>query len=60
MSSPFSMIIKDKGFNRVHFQQPKSGGRQAEVHYFLCGLDIAGKAKLLETEIQVNRAAWPN
>ncbi|EIT74900.1 hypothetical protein AO1008_04254 [Aspergillus oryzae 100-8] len=31
---------------------PKSGGHQAEVHYFLCGLDIAGKAKLLENQIR--------
>ncbi|KAB8275953.1 hypothetical protein BDV30DRAFT_224712 [Aspergillus minisclerotigenes] len=31
---------------------PKSGGHQAEVHYFLCGLDIAGKGKLVENQIR--------
>ncbi|KAJ5683441.1 hypothetical protein N7462_006606 [Penicillium macrosclerotiorum] len=28
------------------------GGYQAEVHYFLCGLDIAEKAELLEKQIR--------
>ena len=28
------------------------GGYQAEVHYFLCGLDIAEKAEMLETQIR--------
>lgn len=28
------------------------GGYQAEVHYFLCGLDIAEKATMLETQVR--------
>ncbi|KAE8345034.1 hypothetical protein BDV24DRAFT_148474 [Aspergillus arachidicola] len=60
------IIIKDKGSNRVEISNIKyakpppttkigitaQGGYQAEVHYFLCGLDITEKAKLLEKQIR--------
>ncbi|KAJ5417034.1 uncharacterized protein N7487_000584 [Penicillium crustosum] len=60
------IIIKEEGINRVHVSNVKSikpppttkigitalGGFQAEVHYFLCGLDIEEKAALLEKQVR--------
>ncbi|KAJ6092309.1 Protein of unknown function DUF1446 [Penicillium canescens] len=60
------IIIKQEGPNRVHVFNVKSiapppttkigitalGGFQAEVHYFLCGLDIKEKAAMLERQIR--------
>ncbi|KAJ5958500.1 uncharacterized protein N7479_005650 [Penicillium vulpinum] len=60
------IVIKEEGVNRVHVSNLKSikpppttkigitalGGFQAEVHYFLCGLDIEEKAALLEKQIR--------
>ncbi|KAJ5515012.1 hypothetical protein N7463_004564 [Penicillium fimorum] len=60
------IVIKEDGLNRVHVSNVKSikpppttkigitalGGFQAEVHYFLCGLDIEEKASLLEKQVR--------
>ncbi|KAL2826259.1 DUF1446-domain-containing protein [Aspergillus cavernicola] len=60
------IVIRQQAANRVHVSNVKSikpppttkigitahGGFQAEVHYFLCGLDIAEKAALLERQIR--------
>ncbi|KAJ5850926.1 hypothetical protein N7455_010782 [Penicillium solitum] len=60
------IVIKEEGINRVHVSNVKSikpppttkigitalGGFQAEVHYFLCGLDIEEKAALLEKQVR--------
>ncbi|KAL4876844.1 DUF1446-domain-containing protein [Aspergillus karnatakaensis] len=58
--------IQQEGQNRVHVSNVKSikpppttkigitahGGFQAEVHYFLCGLDIEEKAAMLERQVR--------
>ncbi|PLB50098.1 DUF1446-domain-containing protein [Aspergillus steynii IBT 23096] len=60
------IIIQEKATNRVHISNVKSrkpppttkigitahGGFQAEVHFFLCGLDLEEKAELLERQVR--------
>ncbi|CAI7565722.1 unnamed protein product [Penicillium bialowiezense] len=60
------IVIKQQGQNRVQVSNVKSlkpppttkigitalGGFQAEVHFFLCGLDLEEKAALLERQVR--------
>ncbi|KAF9886166.1 hypothetical protein FE257_011991 [Aspergillus nanangensis] len=60
------IILQETAPNEVHISNVKSlkpppttkigitahGGFQAEAHYFLCGLDIAEKASLLEKQVR--------
>jgi hypothetical protein len=55
------MLMKFRRVFNVGFKKPPPttkvgitarGGYQAEVHYFLCGLDIAEKAAMLETQVR--------